>query len=79
MKSKLKISLLFAFLLPFFVNAQCAMCRAVLESSGNSGQAEAINNGIVYLVIWPYLCIAGIGFAIWWSLRKNNKKTETEP
>ena len=47
MKNKLLI-LLF-FLLNDFIYAQCAMCRAVLESSENEGMAEGINNGIVYL------------------------------
>ena len=44
MKNKLLI-LLF-FLLNDFIYAQCAMCRAVLESSENEGMAEGINNGI---------------------------------
>ena len=37
----------------FFVSiqsySQCAMCRAVLESSENEGMAVGINNGIMYL------------------------------
>lgn len=52
-------------------NAQCAMCRASLESSGNEGQAEAVNDGIVYLMVIPYILVAIIGFAIY---RMFNKK-----
>ena len=52
MKSKI---LLFIFSFLFFVstNAQCAMCRAVLESEEGQSAAEGINNGIIYLMIIP--------------------------
>jgi hypothetical protein len=46
-------------------NAQCAMCRAVLESEGNGVQAEAVNDGIVYLMAFPYVLVAIIGFVIY--------------
>lgn len=44
-------------------NAQCAMCKAVVES-GNNPMAEGINNGILYLMAMPYflVIIAGILF-----------------
>lgn len=63
-------------LAPIFSQAQCAMCRAVLESSGDQGQAEALNDGIVYLMVFPYILIGGLGFFIWWGFRKKDKKTE---
>ncbi len=43
---------------PEIVVAQCAMCRAVLESEGNVEVAEGINNGIVYLMAIPYILVA---------------------
>lgn len=46
-------------------DAQCAMCRAVLESEESQSTAEGINNGIVYLMAIPYILIAGIGFIIY--------------
>jgi len=46
-------------------DAQCAMCRAVLESEESQSSAEGINNGIVYLMAIPYILIAGIGFVIY--------------
>ncbi|RDK88148.1 hypothetical protein [Marinirhabdus gelatinilytica] len=46
------------------VEAQCAMCRAVLESEESGAAAKGINNGIVYLMIFPYLLIGGIGYVI---------------
>lgn len=46
-------------------NAQCAMCRAALESSGNKTKVEAVNDGIVFLMAIPYIIVAGIGFVIY--------------
>ncbi len=46
------------------VEAQCAMCRAVLESEDGKGAAEGINNGIMYLMAIPYILVAGIAFVI---------------
>lgn len=65
--------LILAIILLFTVlpaEAQCAMCRAVLESEESGAAAKGINNGIVYLMIFPYLLIGGIGFAIYMLLRK---------
>ncbi len=63
--------LLFAFQ---FANAQCAMCRAVLESSDNKAKAEAVNDGIVYLMVIPYLLVAIVGYAIYRSRVNARKK-----
>lgn len=52
--------------------AQCAMCRAVLESEDGGGAAKGINNGIVYLMLFPYLLIGGVGYFIY-RLHKNSK------
>ena len=46
-------------------NAQCAMCRAVLESSEGNTAAEGINDGIVYLMAIPYILVGGIIFFIY--------------
>ena len=45
--------------------AQCAMCRAVLESSGDNAVAEGINNGIVYLMAIPYILVGVIIFVVY--------------
>ena len=47
------------------VEAQCAMCRAVLESEEGQTTAEGVNDGIVYLMAIPYILVAGIGFIIY--------------
>lgn len=78
MKLKRFVVPVILFLFPFFANAQCAMCRAVLESSGNQSQAEGINEGIMYLMVWPYILIGGVGFFAWWSLRKQTKKEQDD-
>ncbi|MFT7352253.1 MAG: hypothetical protein ACI9XR_002027 [Flavobacterium sp.] len=56
------------------LQAQCAMCRASLESSGNSAQAEAVNDGIVYLMVIPYVLVGIVGFLIYkmYSSKKEN-------
>jgi hypothetical protein len=63
-------------LLPFFVEAQCAMCRAALESEEGGVQAKAINDGIVYLMVIPYVLVAVAAYAIY-KIR-NSKKSEKE-
>jgi hypothetical protein len=64
MKNKI---LLFIFFFLFFIetNAQCAMCRAVLESEEGQSTAEGINNGIVYLMAIPYILVGGMGYIIY--------------
>ena len=52
-------------LLPIASKAQCAMCRAALQSDENAVQAEAVNDGILFLMVMPYLLMALLGFAIY--------------
>ncbi len=68
LKYLLLIAILFFTALP--AEAQCAMCRAVLESEDGGQAAKGINNGIVYLMIFPYLLMAGVGLAIYRSRKK---------
>lgn len=65
---KLKNRIIFCLLTGFFFlesNAQCAMCRAVLESEEGQTAAAGINDGIVYLMAIPYILVAGITFFIY--------------
>ncbi|TYA74567.1 hypothetical protein [Seonamhaeicola marinus] len=66
---------LFLFTFFFFLksNAQCAMCRAVLESEETKGVAEGINDGIVYLMAIPYILVGGIIFFIYRKYRTLKK------
>ncbi|WP_299532278.1 hypothetical protein [Ulvibacterium sp.] len=51
------------------VEAQCAMCRAVLESEGNRSTAEGINNGIVYLMAIPYILVGVLFYFVYRKIR----------
>ncbi|WP_242082773.1 hypothetical protein [Aestuariivivens sediminis] len=54
-------------------SAQCAMCRAVLESEEGQGAAQGINDGIVYLMLIPYLLIGGVALIIYKNYNKFKK------
>jgi hypothetical protein len=55
--------------------AQCAMCRATLETNVSNGSetilASSLNFGILYLFSAPYLIIAAVGFLWYRNSRKN--------
>ncbi len=65
----IKKILLFTILLFVKVNcyAQCAMCKATLESDLALGgeTAKGINNGILYLMAVPYIIVGIVGFLIY--------------
>lgn len=65
---KCLISIL-VLLLPQLSNAQCAMCRAVLESEENVAMAEGVNNGIVYLMAVPYVLVAVLFYFVYRKMR----------
>ena len=67
MPTRVKSLFFFGFFLIFFseVSAQCAMCRAVLESGSDTSTAEGINNGIVYLMAIPYILVAVVFYAVY--------------
>ena len=56
--------------------AQCAMCRATLETNVSNGSQEqlasTLNFGIMYLFAAPYLLVATVGY-IWY---KQSRKPE---
>ena len=59
------IVLLFA---PNLVEAQCSMCKAVVESNAQSGDniVEGVNNAILYLMGIPYFLVAVLGY-MWYK------------
>lgn len=69
MKYRFLIIILLFLLLPSIAEAQCAMCRAVLESEDSQAAAKGINDGILYLMIFPYVLIGGIAYFIYRALR----------
>lgn len=72
MKRKL-LFLFFTFYAFLKVNAQCAMCRAVLESGDDQSAAEGINDGIMFLMAVPYILVAVIGFYVYRTFNKSKK------
>lgn len=56
-----------------FTYGQCSMCRAVVESD-ISGKGSGINNGIVYLMAFPYTLIVIIAFGLVYKMRKDAKQ-----
>ncbi len=52
-------------------DAQCAMCRAVLESEETQSTARGVNNGIKYLMVIPYLVVGTLGFVIYRSRKRD--------
>ncbi|WP_396162756.1 hypothetical protein [Flavobacterium sp.] len=66
---------LFSFFFSLSTQAQCAMCRAALESEGGGVKAEAVNDGIVYLMAIPYILVGVLGYAIY-RLKYGKKKVE---
>jgi len=74
MKIRILLLLAILLLLPQLADAQCSMCRAVLESGTDQSAAKGINNGIVYLMAFPYLLIGGIGYFVYRSRKKVAKE-----
>lgn len=80
MKERMKQILITAVLLLMAIqsNAQCAMCRAALESSDGTIKGEAVNDGIVYLMIFPYLLVGLVGYAVYRLRKKKLSVKEQE-
>ena len=58
--------------LPVVANAQCAMCKATVETNAEGGgvEAEGLNAGIVYLMAMPYVMMGTVGFFWYRSTKK---------
>ncbi|MFQ3306231.1 MAG: hypothetical protein ACI9K4_001297 [Polaribacter sp.] len=52
--------------------SQCAMCKAVVEN-GDISMAVGVNNGITYLMVFPYLLIGLLFFTIYRYNKKANQ------
>lgn len=72
MKKKL-IFLIFSLFFILESSAQCAMCRAVLESGEDQSAAEGINDGIMFLMAVPYILVGTMGFIIYRKFIKPDK------
>lgn len=56
-----------------FTQAQCSMCRAVLESEAGQKTAEGVNDGIVYLMAIPYILVGGLAIIIYRAYKAKHK------
>ena len=72
MKPKAAFFLISLFAL-YKSGAQCAMCRAVLETEEGQGMAQGINDGIVYLMAIPYILVFGVIFIVYKKFYSKNK------
>ena len=64
-------SILFFLLASQNADAQCSMCKAVVEANLESGGSigAGLNDGILYLMAMPYISILVVGL-IWYNLKK---------
>jgi len=65
------IALITVLLFALNANAQCAMCKAVVENGGQE-MAEGINSGITYLMIFPYLLVALLAYVLFRYKKRAN-------
>ncbi|MGO2101838.1 hypothetical protein [Psychroflexus halocasei] len=73
---KIIFSVIFLLSIVIEADAQCSMCRAVLETDTDQSAAKGINNGIVYLMAFPYLLVGGVFYAVYRSRRQKKQEAE---
>lgn len=78
---KYKVAILVLLLLQAFSSlAQCPMCRTAVETArkgSNSKVGAGLNDGILYLLVLPYLLIGVIGY-LWYKRYKAHKANTTQ-
>lgn len=87
MKSTLKYIvvsfLIIGFVLFFSVDvlAQCPMCKMAAESNleGGGTEGKGLNRGILYMLSFPYILVATLGFIWWRNKRQYTEEIYTEP
>jgi len=62
------VLLLLATIAPWAM-AQCAMCKATVQSSGSANLMAGLRSGILLLRVMPYLIVGTIAFAIYRAYR----------
>lgn len=75
MKNKVYLGFLLMIIFTKNLNAQCAMCKAVVETNLKEGGSAGagLNQGILYLMAMPY--IAMLLFGVFYYLQKRKKQT----
>lgn len=83
MKPRLILPLALLAFLVFFSTpelvAQCAMCKGAAETAlkQGGGDPKGLNNGILYMLMMPYLLVGAIGYW-WWRNRRQEQEQVAE-
>ncbi len=75
MKNKILLFITFTILLiSSDISAQCAMCKAVVETNLETGDTKGmgLNNGILYLMAIPYIAALVFGIIYYLQNKKSN-------
>lgn len=59
-----QLSVLVLLLWSASASAQCSMCKAVAETADGGAFAAGLNNGILYLMAFPYIIVAVIAYRL---------------
>jgi hypothetical protein len=66
----------FIISIPYQISAQCPMCKQSLVSAradGDTHVGETLNNGIMYLLAFPYVLVLIFLFLYFKNVRAKNK------
>ena len=69
MNLRLIVTFVSLYLIQSNLFAQCAMCKAVVES--DAGLAKGVNDGILYLMAIPYILLVIVGYFVYQHYKKN--------
>ena len=77
MKGRHVLLLFVFFIFNKILNAQCAMCKAVVEANLESGgtTGAGLNEGILYLMAIPYIAVFIFGIFYYFQRRSSEKKS----
>ena len=54
------------------LNAQCSMCRAVVQNNADN-LGQGLNNGILYLMGFPYIIMVVVGVILFRKRQKDQQ------
>tara|TARA_B100000902_G_scaffold5077_2_gene6546 strand:+ start:1531 stop:1773 length:243 start_codon:yes stop_codon:yes gene_type:complete len=74
MNLKRIILIFLAYLSSNLIYAQCAMCKAVVESNFENGSLKGagLNDGILYLMAMPYIAMLTFAIAFYYNKKTTN-------
>lgn len=57
--------------------AQCAVCKSVVQSSGDQNLIASLREGILLLLVMPYIILTSIAFAIYRAYKSGSELSGT--